>query len=44
MTPHLNELLKSIQPEQQDNTFWFPLPENFGKNEDQTPIQTRIFK
>ena len=25
-------------------TFWFPTPENPGKPEDHTPIQTRIFK
>ena len=29
---------------QQDNTFWFPTPENPGKLEDHTPIQTRILK
>ena len=32
------------KPEQQDNTFWFPKPENPGKPEDHTPIQTRILK
>ena len=29
------------EPEQQDNTFWFPTPENPEKPEDRTPIQTR---
>ena len=32
----------SNKPEQQDNTFWFPTPENPGKPEDHIPIQTRI--
>ena len=38
------ELLRTNKPEQQDNTFWFPTPENPGKLEDHTPIQTRILK
>ena len=42
LTAYLNELLRTSKPEQQDNTFWFPTPENPGKPEDQTPIQTRI--
>ena len=41
---YLNELLRTNKPEQQDNTFWFPTPENPGKPEDPTPIQTRILK
>ena len=41
-TAYLNELLRTIKPEQQDNTFWFPTPENPGKPEDHTPIQSRI--
>ena len=41
---YLNELLKTNKPEHQDNTFWFPTPENLGKPEDHTPIQTRILK
>ena len=44
LTAYLNELLRTIEPEQQDNTFWFPTPENPGKPEDHTPIQTRILK
>ena len=32
------------KPEQQDNTFWFSIPENPGKPEDHTPIETRILK
>ena len=42
LTASLNELLRTSKPEQQYNTFWFPTPENPGKPEDQTPIQTRI--
>ena len=44
LTAYLNELLRTNKPEQQDNTFWFPTPENPGKPEDHTPIQTRTFK
>ena len=44
LTAYLNELLRTNKPEQQDNTFWFPTPENPGKPEDHTPIQTRIPK
>ena len=42
LTAYLNELLRTSKPEQQDNTFWFPTPENPGKPEDHNPIQTRI--
>ena len=42
LTAYLNELLRTKKPEQQDNTFWFPTPENPGKPEDHTPIQRRI--
>ena len=41
---YLNEVLRTIKPEQQNNTFWFPTPENPGQSEDDTPIQTRILK
>ena len=44
LTAYLNELLRMNKPEQQDNTFSFPTPENLGKPEDHTPIQTRILK
>ena len=44
LTAYLNELLRTNKSEQQDNTFWFPTPENPGKLEDHTPIQTRILK
>ena len=42
LTAYLNELLRTNKPEQQDNTFWSPTPENHGKPEYHTPIQTRI--
>ena len=41
---YLNELLRTNKPDQQNNTFWFPTPENPGNTDDQTPIQTRILK
>ena len=44
LTAYLNELLRTNKPQQQNNTFWFPTPENSGKPEDHTPMQTRIFK
>ena len=40
----LNELLRKNKPEQQNNNFWFPTPENPGKSKDHTPIQTQILK
>ena len=42
LTAYLDELLRTSNSVQQDNTFWFPTPENPGKPEDHTPIQTRI--
>ena len=44
LTANLNELLRTNKPEQQNDTFWLPTPENPGKLEDHTPIQTRILK
>ena len=44
MTAYLNELLRTNKSEKQDNTFWFPTPENPGKPEEHTPIQARILK
>ena len=44
LTAYLNELLRTSEPEQQDNTFWFPTPANPGEPEDHTPIQKRILK
>ena len=44
LTAYLHELLRTNKPEQQNNTFWFSTPENLGKPEDHTPMQTRIPK
>ena len=44
LTAYRNELLRTSKPEQQNNMFWFPTPENPGKPEDHTPIQKRILK
>ena len=44
LTAYLNDLLRTNKPGQQDNMFWFPTPENPGKPEDHTPIQTRTLK
>ena len=44
LAAYRNELLRTSKPKQQNNTFWFPTPENPGKHEDHTPIQTRILK
>ena len=43
LTAYLNEFLSS-KPEQQNNKFWFPTPENPGKPEDHNPIQKRNLK
>ena len=40
LTTYLNDLLRMKKLEQQNNTFWFPTPENPGKPEDHTPTQT----
>ena len=42
LVTYLTELLRTNKPEQQNNTFWFPTPENPGNTVDHTPIQTRI--
>ena len=44
LTAYLNELLKTIEPEQPNDTFLFPTPENYGKIEGHTPKQTRVLK
>ena len=44
LTAYLNELLRTTIPEQQNDTFWFPTPENPWKPEDHTPIQTRLLR
>ena len=40
----LTELLRRNKPDQQNNTFWFPLPKNPGYREEHKPNQTRILK
>ena len=42
LVTYLTELLRTNKRDQQNNTFWFPTPENPGNTEDHTPIQTRI--
>ena len=42
LVTYLTELLRTNKPDQQNNTFWFPTPENPRNTEDHTPIQTRI--
>ena len=44
LTAYINELLRMNKPEQQNNTFRFPTPENPGKPEDHSPIKTRMLK
>ena len=41
---YLSELLRTNKPDQQNNSFSFPTPENPGNREDLTPIRTRILK
>ena len=38
------EQLRTTKPDQQNNIFWFPTPENPGNIEDHTPVQTRILR
>ena len=40
LTAYLNERPRTNKPEQQSNTFWFPTPENPGRFEDNTPMET----
>ena len=42
LVTYLTELLRTNKPDQQNNAFWFPTPENPGNREDHIPIQTRI--
>ena len=44
LTANLNKLLRTNKSEHQNNTFYFPTPENPGKPEDHTPIQTQTLK
>ena len=42
LVTYLTELLRTNEADQQNNTFWFPTPEDPCNTEDRTPIQTRI--
>ena len=42
LVTYLTDLLRTNKTDQQNNTFWFPTPENPGNTEDHTRIQTRI--
>ena len=44
LATYLSELLRISNPEQQNNTYWFPTPKNQDKTEKNTPIQTLVFK
>ena len=44
LTTYLTELLRTNEPDQQNNIFWFQTLENPGSIEDHTPIQTQILK
>ena len=41
VTAYIGELLRTNKLEQQNNTLWLPTPENTGKRENHTPLQTR---
>ena len=38
----MNSLLKTSKTDEVNETYWFPTPENSGKKQEHTPIQTRI--
>ena len=42
LVTYLTELLRTIKPDQQNNAFWSPTPENPGNTENHTPIQRGI--
>ena len=44
LTAYLYKLPRTNKPEQQNNTSWFPTPENPGKSEDHNSMQTPILK
>ena len=41
---YLNELLRTSKTEQQNNTCWFPTPQNPGKAQHRIPVQIRNLK
>ena len=42
LVTYLTELFRTNNLDQQNNTFWFPTPENPGNTANHTPIQTRM--
>ena len=41
---YINSLLKTSKPDEVNETYWFPTPQNPGNEKEHTPIQTRILK
>ena len=41
---YINSLLKTSKPDEVNETYWFPAPQNPGNQEEHTPIQTSILK
>ena len=41
---YINSLLKTSKPDEVNETYWFPTPQNLGNEKEHTPIQTRILK
>ena len=39
---YINSLLKTSKPDEVNETYWFPTPQNPGNEKEHTPIQTRI--
>ena len=39
---YINALMQRERPEDNEEKFWFPNPENFGNEQEQSPIQKRI--
>ena len=40
--PYINSILKTSKSNEVNETYWFPTPQNPGKEREHTPIQTRI--
>ena len=41
---YINSFLKTSKTDEVNETYWFPTPQNPGKEKEHTPIQTRILK
>ena len=39
---YIKNLLKTLKPDELNETYWFPTPQNPGNEQEHTPIQTRI--